>query len=564
MSNQYVNKVIYGNQTLIDLTGDNVSASDVVQGVTFHLPSGQQAVGTNVGGNGIASIITERVLDSFYSSVPNDITENQTLPANSTHVWGDATLHVGSSDMQLQYRRSGDTYDSITYYSRLSFGTDGSPYISFTLSNALTLKIIGNVQYFNANATLNIYNADTNTIVQSLRKADFTNYVAVTNQLPAGNYRMSVSYSSYTYIYLYGIKSEFSSYVTRITITETNGTVTTFDIPDGETGPAGQDGTDGVTPSITATATVGTGTSGNPTCIVTKTGTDAAPNFAFAFDNIKSAGGVITVNNTPVKINIEDLAYSFSSIPNNTLGTVQFVDANENRVKYWLYKDTNPYYQADTSTKQSLVHKVWYTFSATATINYLKIGNQVWLNGIPAVLSITNIKLNGLSNYALFVDGYVMLNRTITLLSLNTPFMGLNGSAPQAGLEFANLVFSEDYGWELISGMNLDNYPDLPGFDCLPKLTAVATDRSEDVLSFTSAMSSLTHWDTRSYTAEIIAYENGNIINRDWAKVTISQYDNNGQKIKVVCEPLNITGTTDLTAHPYYLNNPCRMQEVKM
>ena len=250
-----------------------------------------------VDGNGISSVTTTRVLDSFYSSVPDDITENQTLPANSTYVWGDATLHVGSSNMQLQYRRSGDTYDGITYYSRLSFGTDGSPYISFTLSNALTLKIIGNVQYMNANATLNIYNADTNTVVQSLTKTDFTNYVAVTNQLPAGNYRMSVSYSSYTYVYFCGIKSTTITNVTRITITETNGTVTTFDIPDGEqgpTGPAGQDGTDGtdgVTPSITATATVGTGTSGNPTCTVTKTGTDAAPNFAFAFDNIKSAGG---------------------------------------------------------------------------------------------------------------------------------------------------------------------------------------------------------------------------------------------------------------------------------
>lgn len=556
MSNQYVNKVVYGNDTLIDLTGDNVSASDVAQGVTFHLPSGQQAVGTNTGGNGIASITTERVQKySFYSGVP-DITSSQDLAANTNYVWGDATLHVGSSALQLQYRSSGDTYDGITYHSRLSFGTDGSPYISFTLSKALTLKLICYVQYMNKNATLNIYNADTNTIVQSLTKTDFTNSIAVTNQLPAGNYKMSISYSSYTYVYFYAIKSTEVTYVTRITITETNGTVTTFDIPDGE------DGQDGVTPSITATATVGTGTSGNPTCIVTKTGTDAAPNFAFAFDNLMS-GGVITVNDTPVKINVEDLLNSWGSIPNNTMGTLQFVDANENRVKYWLYKDTNPYYKADTSTNQSLVHKVWYTFSATATINYLKIGYQVWLNGIPAVLGISNIKLESFSNYALFVNGYTMLNRTIPLLPLNTSFMGLNGSAPQSGLEFANLVFSDDYGWELISGMNLTNYPDLPAFDCLPKLTAVAADRSEDILSFTPAMSSLCHWDTRSYTAEIIAYENGNIIARDWANVTISQYDDNGQKIKVVCKPLNIISTTDLTAHPYYLSNPCRMEEIK-
>ena len=45
-TNQYVNKVIYGGDTLIDLTPDNVTASDVLSGVTFHLPSGESATGT--------------------------------------------------------------------------------------------------------------------------------------------------------------------------------------------------------------------------------------------------------------------------------------------------------------------------------------------------------------------------------------------------------------------------------------------------------------------------------------------------------------------------------------
>ena len=45
MANQYVNKVIYGGNTLIDLTGDTVSATDVLSGVKFHLPSGEQKTG---------------------------------------------------------------------------------------------------------------------------------------------------------------------------------------------------------------------------------------------------------------------------------------------------------------------------------------------------------------------------------------------------------------------------------------------------------------------------------------------------------------------------------------
>ena len=45
-NNPTVNKVIYGNDTLIDLTGDTATEADVVSGKSFHLKSGVQAVGT--------------------------------------------------------------------------------------------------------------------------------------------------------------------------------------------------------------------------------------------------------------------------------------------------------------------------------------------------------------------------------------------------------------------------------------------------------------------------------------------------------------------------------------
>lgn len=44
--NQYINKVVYGGNTLIDLTGDDVRAVDVLNGKKFHLPSGAPGVGT--------------------------------------------------------------------------------------------------------------------------------------------------------------------------------------------------------------------------------------------------------------------------------------------------------------------------------------------------------------------------------------------------------------------------------------------------------------------------------------------------------------------------------------
>ena len=47
MPDRVINKVVYGGTTLIDLTGDTVTAADVQSGVTFHLPSGATATGTN-------------------------------------------------------------------------------------------------------------------------------------------------------------------------------------------------------------------------------------------------------------------------------------------------------------------------------------------------------------------------------------------------------------------------------------------------------------------------------------------------------------------------------------
>lgn len=50
-----VNKVVYGGNTLIDLTSDTATASDVAQGKTFHLADGTQATGTASGGGGSSS-----------------------------------------------------------------------------------------------------------------------------------------------------------------------------------------------------------------------------------------------------------------------------------------------------------------------------------------------------------------------------------------------------------------------------------------------------------------------------------------------------------------------------
>ena len=71
-----------------------------------------------------------------------------------------------------------------------------------------------------------------------------------------------------------------------ISIQDSQGT-TTATVYDGQNG---TNGTDGVTPSITATASVDN-TTGTPSVTVTKSGTDANPSFAFAFEHLKGETG---------------------------------------------------------------------------------------------------------------------------------------------------------------------------------------------------------------------------------------------------------------------------------
>lgn len=46
MANTYKNKVIYGGQTLIDLTQDDATRATVLTGKKFHLPTGEPTTGT--------------------------------------------------------------------------------------------------------------------------------------------------------------------------------------------------------------------------------------------------------------------------------------------------------------------------------------------------------------------------------------------------------------------------------------------------------------------------------------------------------------------------------------
>ena len=63
MPNAYKNKVVYGDQTLIDLTSDTVTADKLLSGYTAHDKSGAQITGTYISG-GTAAISVVDTLDA--------------------------------------------------------------------------------------------------------------------------------------------------------------------------------------------------------------------------------------------------------------------------------------------------------------------------------------------------------------------------------------------------------------------------------------------------------------------------------------------------------------------
>lgn len=103
-SNPYVNKVVYGDDTLIDLTEDTVTPNDVLLGVTFHNAAGASQVG---------AVITHDVIDNLNSTSSSDA-----LSANQGHVLdGKVATHDGKA-VASQNGAHGLRYysDKLEYY----------------------------------------------------------------------------------------------------------------------------------------------------------------------------------------------------------------------------------------------------------------------------------------------------------------------------------------------------------------------------------------------------------------------------------------------------------------
>lgn len=109
MADKFINKVIYGGNTLIDLTSDTVTAGDVLKNVTFHLPSGATGTGTceyDVDSSDCTAVVAEVLTGKTFAKGGTVLTG--TMP-NRGKVTGTISTKAGSYTIPQGYHDGSGT-----------------------------------------------------------------------------------------------------------------------------------------------------------------------------------------------------------------------------------------------------------------------------------------------------------------------------------------------------------------------------------------------------------------------------------------------------------------------
>ena len=153
MANTYKNKVIYNGTTLVDLTEDTATAADVAEGKTFHLASGEQAVGTASGsGGGISITNTNAFLaaNAWFNNVQyvtvEGVTEDNTIivtyAPDSRDAYADAgVMCVSQSDGMLEFSCETTPTGTIEVYVMIIDGAEGDLWNKETVTVESTSSI---------------------------------------------------------------------------------------------------------------------------------------------------------------------------------------------------------------------------------------------------------------------------------------------------------------------------------------------------------------------------------------------------------------------------------------
>lgn len=115
-----INKVVYGGNTLVDLTGDTVSAADVAAGKRFHLPNGEQASGSlncqilefTLAAHSSKNVTIGTLSDEAYAHIDDDnfaVSLVNTTPESVVNN-DDYRINVCNNPNQPKYRDTATVY----------------------------------------------------------------------------------------------------------------------------------------------------------------------------------------------------------------------------------------------------------------------------------------------------------------------------------------------------------------------------------------------------------------------------------------------------------------------
>lgn len=112
MPNQYVNKVVYGNTTLIDLTSDTATEEKVLSGYSFHKADGSTVTGScdfDVDSSDCTAVIAEVLAGKTFAKggsvltgeMPNVGAQTSTISTKAQSVAISRGYHDGSGSVEI-------------------------------------------------------------------------------------------------------------------------------------------------------------------------------------------------------------------------------------------------------------------------------------------------------------------------------------------------------------------------------------------------------------------------------------------------------------------------------
>lgn len=180
MANQYINKVVYGGNTLLDVSTDTAVASDVASGKYFHLKTGERVAGTN----------TYDADTSDANASASEILNGQTAYVNGNKLTG-SMPNNGSNNVTVT-SKAGTTIP-IGYYD----GSGKAVIDSTSAANLVANNVRQGVEILGVTGTMS---GSEDIHAQSKTVTPATTQQTVTPDSPTYNYLTSVTVNAIPYV----------------------------------------------------------------------------------------------------------------------------------------------------------------------------------------------------------------------------------------------------------------------------------------------------------------------------------------------------------------------------